>query len=292
MPLRLGLALAIAFSASAATARATPPTIAIGTKNFPEEFVLGQLYKQALEAQGFRVSYKESIGPTELIDAALTSGQINFYPEYTGTIVSVLFHRPDPGTAARTYALAKRFEARRGFTLLRPTAFSDSDEIAVLRATARRHLLRTIGDLHRLPNARVGGEPEGRHRYAGLVGLNDAYHLTHIDFIPFAGITPYAGLDAGRLDAAFVFSTDAELGARSPYVVLADTKHIFGFQNVAPVVSRPLVRALGPKFTETVNAVSRLLTLRAVIAMNRAVTVDKQTPADVASAFLRANRLE
>src|SRR5437762_8603889 len=73
-------------------ASAGAPTVVVGTKNFPEESILGQLYKQALEAKGFAVSYKESIGSTELIDQALTSKQINFYPEYTGTILTVIFH--------------------------------------------------------------------------------------------------------------------------------------------------------------------------------------------------------
>src|ERR1044071_2073144 len=117
-------ALAVGLVATAGAARPSPgaaPTIVIGTKNFTEEFILGQLYKQALEAKGFNVSYKENIGSTEVIQTALTSGKINFYPEYTGVIVQVVFHKADsPKTAAATYALAKRLEAAKGFTVLAP----------------------------------------------------------------------------------------------------------------------------------------------------------------------------
>jgi osmoprotectant transport system substrate-binding protein len=121
------LSLVVASSAAAAG-----PTVVIGTKNFSEEYILGQLYKQALEAKGFSVSYKESIGPTEIIDTALTSGKINFYPEYTGVIVQVVFHHAlSAKTAQATYRLAKKLQEQRGFTLLKATPFYDTDAIAV-----------------------------------------------------------------------------------------------------------------------------------------------------------------
>ena len=117
-----------------------PPTIVIGTKNFPEQYILGQLYKQALEARGFNVSYKENIGSTELIQTSLTSGKINFYPEYTGVIVQVVFHRTlSPKTGAATYRLAKKLEAAKGFTLLDRDAVLDTDVVAVKKATAKRY---------------------------------------------------------------------------------------------------------------------------------------------------------
>ena len=96
-----------AAAAPAAESQATP--IIVGAKNFPEQYVLGQLYRQALIAKGFDVSYKENIGSTELIDTALKSGKVTLYPEYTGIMLSVTFKRKTlPKTAAATYALAKR----------------------------------------------------------------------------------------------------------------------------------------------------------------------------------------
>ena len=94
----MGVALLIGWSAAEA---APAQTVVIGTKNFGEEYILGQLYKQALEVKGFHVSYKENIGSTELMTTALTSGKINFYPEYTGVIVQVVFHK---NTSAKTAA--------------------------------------------------------------------------------------------------------------------------------------------------------------------------------------------
>ena len=91
----LGVAIVLGGAAAAPAAleqrQATP--IIIGTKNFPEQYVLGQLYKQALEAKGFKVQYKENIGSTELIDASLRSGRVTLYPEYTGIMLSVTFKK-------------------------------------------------------------------------------------------------------------------------------------------------------------------------------------------------------
>jgi osmoprotectant transport system substrate-binding protein len=288
-------ALAVAVVVSAGPAHPAPaaaPKIVIGTKNFPEEFILGQLYRQALEAKGFDVSYKENIGSTELIQTALTSGKINFYPEYTGVVVQVVFHRASsPKTAAATYKLAARLEAAKGYTLLRPTPFYDTDVVAVTNATARKYGLHSIGDLRKVGSFTLGGFPECQTRNTCFVGYRKQYRLTRAKFVPLAGISAYAALDAGKVLAADVFSTDPPLGKGSRYTVLRDPKHVTGFQNVAPIVKTSVVRASGASFTKTVNAVSAKLTLPAIVAMNKAVSVDKESAASVAKKFLQANGL-
>ena len=111
----LGVALILGGSRRGAGRGEQATPIIVGTKNFPEQFVLGQLYRQALIAEGFDVQYKENIGSTELIDTALTSGQVTLYPEYTGTMLSVTFKRKTvPKTAAATYRIAKGLYERRG----------------------------------------------------------------------------------------------------------------------------------------------------------------------------------
>jgi len=267
------------------------PTVIIGTKNFPEEFILGQLYKQALQAKGFHVSYKENIGSTELIQTSLTSGKINFYPEYTGVIVQDVFHKTSPKTAAATYALAKRLEAAKGYTVLNPTPFYDTDVLAVTKKTAAKYGLKTISDLRKVGSFKLGGFPECKTRTTCFLGYTKAYGLTKASFLPLAGISAYAALDAGKVLAADVFSTDPPLLKPSKYTVLTDPKHVTGFQNVAPIVKASAASALGSKFTSTVNAVSAKLTLPAIIAMNKAVEVNKADPAVVAKAFLKANHL-
>ena len=145
-----------------ANAKTTAPTITIGTKNFTEQYVLGQLYKQALEAKGFKVAYKENIGSSELIDTAQKSGKINFYPEYTGVVALVLGHASSPKSLAQNYAAAKAYEEKHGSTLLRQTPFYDSDSFAVLKRTAAKYRLKSIGDLKKVPNLSYGGLPRVR----------------------------------------------------------------------------------------------------------------------------------
>jgi osmoprotectant transport system substrate-binding protein len=292
----IGVALVLggAAAAPAAPERAEATPIIMGAKNFTEQYVLGQLYTQALQAKGMRVTYKENIGSTEIAAKALTSGQITAYPEYTGVMLSVTFGRKTtPRTALATYTLAKTLWSRRGYTLGRQTPFQDRDAIAVLRTTAARYGLKTIGDLRKVPNLTLAAFPEFETRHIadakGPVGMAKAYGIRELDFKPLAGISAYTLLDRGDVLAAGIFTTDPQL-ISTKYVVLRDVRNVFGFQHVAPIVSKKLV-AENPRLLPTLNAVSRLLTLKAMIAMNKAVAIDKQTPAAVASAFLKANGL-
>ena len=287
----LALAIPIVLGGTANAQTTATPTITVGTKNFTEAFVLGQLYKQALEAKGFKVAYKENIGSSELIDTALTSGKINFYPEYTGVLaLNIAGVKPAPKTAAATYAAAKAFEEKRGYTMLRQTPFFDADSFTVLTSTARKYGLKTISDLKKVPNLSYGGYPECDKRITCLLGLKQIYGLKNIKFVQLGTIPVTKLIDSGKVTGGDIFTTEPAL-ANPKYTALIDDKHIYGFQNVAPIVSKKIVAAYGAKFTNTVNAVSAKLTNAAMIAMNKAVAVDKKTPAAVAGAFLKANGL-
>jgi osmoprotectant transport system substrate-binding protein len=290
----LGVALILGLVAAAPAAlgtqsgaKATP--IIVGTKNFPEQYVLGQLFKQALEAKGFNVQYKENIASTELIDTSLKSGKITMYPEYTGIMLSVTFKQKTlPKTAGATYALAKKLYGKRGQTLLAQTPFQDVDVIAVTRATAKKYGLKSLRDLRKVPNLSIAAFPEWETRWRDEIGAR--YGVKGFDFVPLAGISAYQLLDQKKVLAADVFTTDPQLLSRK-YVQLRDPQNMFGFQHVAPVVSKKLVSAYGTKFTSTINKVTRLLTVKAIAAMNKAVGIDKKPADDVAAAFLKANGL-
>lgn len=289
-----GVAIILGGATAAPAARdgsAQGATITVGAKNFTEQYVLGQLYRQALQARGLSVGYKENIGSTELIAKALTSGRISLYPEYTGVMLTVTFGRKStPKTAKATYALAKQLWGRRGYVLGNQTPFQDVDAVAVLRSTATRFGLRTVADLKKVPNLTLAAFPEFETRQTGLVGMAREYGVRNVDFQPLSGISAYTLLDQRKVLAAGIFSTDPQL-ISTKYVVLRDPKNIFGFQHVAPIVSRKVVQA-NPEVLPTLNRVSRLLTLKAMIAMNKAVAIDKRSPAKVADAFLKANKLK
>ena len=127
------------------------PAVTLGDKNFTEQYILGELYAQALRAKGFTVTVKSNIGSSEIIDKALTSGKVDLYPEYTGVILSELAHQTkSPSDAEAAYQAAKTFEEGRGFTLLEKSPFFDTDAIAVKPDYAQKNGLAQVGDLKKL----------------------------------------------------------------------------------------------------------------------------------------------
>ena len=282
-------------SSSAAAAAGGPgagkPPVVIGDKNFTEENILGALYTQALQAKGFKVTEKDNIGSSEIIYKALQSGQIDMYPEYTGTLLTaVAGQTTQPTSAAAAYTQAKAFAQQHGFTLLLPTPFSDSDVLATTPAYASAHSLHSNHDLAKLgTSVKLAGAPEFATRYEGLIGLKKVYGINPT-FVPLAIGLNYNALDSGQVQVADVFTTDGQLQS-GKYVLLADPKGVFGFQNVAPVVSQRVLAAEGPAFASTLNSVSALLTLPAVQKLNAAVTNLKLAPSAVAAQFLKANGL-
>jgi osmoprotectant transport system substrate-binding protein len=276
---------------SASGPGAGKPAVTIGDKNFAEENILGQLYAQALEAKGYKVTLKENVGSSTIIYKALTSGQIEMYPEYTGTLLSAIANQTkEPPSAAAAYQQAKAFAEQHGLTLLNYTPFYDSDALATLPSYASAHHLTSIADLKALgKSVKLGAPPEFATRFEGLVGLKSEYGVVPT-FKPIAIELSYKALESGQVDVQNVFSTDGQL-LSGKFKVLADPKHVFGFQNVAPVVKQTVLTAEGPAFAETLNKVSALLTIKAIQQMNAAVSIDKQSASSVARQFLAANGL-
>jgi osmoprotectant transport system substrate-binding protein len=268
------------------------PPVTLATKNFTEQFVLGQLYKQALEAKGFTVRLKQDVGSSELVDRALTHHSIDLYPEYVGVIVTEIAHEgARQRSPADTYRRAKAFEAGRGFVLLAPTPGYDALANAVKPAYARTHGLRRTSDLRKLSAFRYGGPPENRTRMQGSAGLRAVYGVRHFTDVPLEGAQRYTALDHGDVDVTQVFSTEGQLVERTRYRVLEDDKGLYGFQNIAPVVDRKVLRRQGPAFRQTLDAVDATLTNRALQQMNGAVDLRGEAPADVARRFIDAHHL-
>ncbi len=267
------------------------PKVTLGTKNFTEQFVLGQLYKQALEAKGYTVALKQNIGSTEIADKALRSGQIDLYPEYIGIFnTAVAGDKKAYPNVQAAFAAGQSYARAHGYTLLPLTPFTDVDALAVTPTYARAHALRSVADLAAIRGLKLGAPPEFRQRETGLVGLARVYGIRDVNFAPLTIGLQYQALDDGKIDTADVFTTDGQLQS-GRYVVLTDPKNVFGFQNVTPIVSAKVLRAEGPAFAATLNSVSRALTTRAMQQMNAAVAIDKQSPADVAKQYLQANGL-
>jgi osmoprotectant transport system substrate-binding protein len=265
----------------------TESQLTLGTKDFTEEFVLGELYKQALAAKSYTVRLRKNIGPTEVIDKELTSGAIDAYPEYLGVALTVAARQENAGdSAAETYRLAKDFYSQRGQALSEQTPFENVDAIATTQFFAQQRGLLSLPDLRKLPSFTLGARPEFAERVQGLKGLQEVYALNNAEFKPIAIGAQYRALDEGEVEAANVFTTDGQL-ATGDYKVLQDSKRLFGFQHVALVIDEDKLERLGgERFMRVINAVNRRLTTSAMIEMNRAVEVDGQDEALVADRFL------
>jgi osmoprotectant transport system substrate-binding protein len=263
--------------------------LTIGTKDFTEAFIVGELYRQALLAKGIKVRLRKDIGPTEMIDRELQSGRIDAYPEYLGVAVTVAAGQEDAGSSAEeTYELAKEFYAGRGQAISEPTAFENVDAIATTQFFAQRRGLATVSDLRELPSFTLGARPEFEQRQQGLAGMRDVYGLDNVEFKEIPLGKQYRALDRNEIEAANVFTTDAQLASGS-YKVLEDSDRLFGFQHVALVIDEEKLEELGGrKFMGIINDVNGRLTTSAMIQMNRDVEVDGQNEAIVAERFLRS----
>lgn len=282
---------AAAASASGGAGDGKPP-VTLGTKNFTEELILGQLYAQALRAKGYSVTLRSNLGASERVARELESGKIDGYPEYTGTILSVIAHDSRrPSSSGEAYARAAKYEREHGAELLAMAPAQDTDVLVTTPSYAAQHRLSTLGDIASLgSSATLAGPPEFSSRFDGMLGLSEVYGVTGLHFDPVSIGDQYAALRDGRAQLAAVFTTDGEL-SQGGYTLLKDPRNIFGFQNVAFVVRGDVPRREGPAFAQTINAVSEKLSTQALRVMNAAVELDRQSPEAVAQQFLAANGL-
>ena len=261
--------------------------IRLGTQEFPEALILGELWRQALAVNGYTVDLRKGVGPAEDLDTLLRDGEIDGHVAYTGTVLSVVAGQDVSGLDPdQTYQEAKAFYDSRNMVMSEMTPFQNKDAIATTAAFAQVEQLDSIADLRKLPSFTLAARPEFENLYLGLKGLKDLYRLNNAKFDPVTLGKQYAALDDGDADAVNAFTTDPQLRSGS-YRVLDDPKLLFGSQNVMMVVEADELERVGEEaFLEVVDAVNRLLTEDAMVDLNAAVT-EGQPEEDVAESFLR-----
>jgi len=283
-------------STGATTTTALPgagkPVITVGDKNYAEQFVLGQLYVQALRAQGYSVNVNQNIGPTDVTVQALGNGSLTVYPEYLNTFNAVVarYHHGFR-TLLDAYQGAQHYALAHGMQMLAPTPFSNTDALAVTVAYAAENRVRTIADLnHVTAGLTVGGPPQFQTGSPGLPDLSVAYGFVPLAYRAMAVGDQYPALNAGTIQAADVNSSDGQL-ATGDYVLLRDPRRAFGWGNVVPVVSAKAVAAEGSAFTDTIQRVDDMLSTDTIRQLNYAVSIAGQDPAAVARQFLQTHGL-
>jgi osmoprotectant transport system substrate-binding protein len=278
-----GLALA-----PAACARSGAGAIRVGSKNFTEEILLGEMYAQVLENAGMRVERHLNLGSIEVVMAALARGDVDLYPEYTGTALLVVLKQAPIRDPQAAYAAVKaQYQRRFQLTWLAPSPMNDSQALATTQAVASRYRLRTLSDLAAAaPKLRLAAVPEFTDRPDGLAGLRRAYGGFQFASIRYIAIgLKYKALLDGDVDVAVAFSTDGQIDAYK-LVVLEDDKHFWPPYRVAPVV-REAALAAGPKIAPALNALAPSITDASMRRLNWRVDGNQEEPADVARDFLQ-----
>jgi glycine betaine/choline ABC-type transport system substrate-binding protein len=267
-------------------------TITVGSKNFTEEFILGQIYAQALEAAGYDVNTRLDLGSEKVALKAIEDGEISGYPEYTSTALGSFFGIPAneiPSDATQAYSEAKAKLAKRGLVAYPPTPFANSNAVGTLTATAEELGLKDISDLAgKSQDLVLAGSPECRTRIDCLAGLERNYGLKFKRFTPVDIDRRYQVLDQGTADLSILFTSDAELANTTRYTVLNDDKKLIPAGNVIFIASKQAAERAGPDFGATIEKVQGNLTLPVVQALNSRVDIEKQEPAAVASQYLKS----
>ncbi len=267
-------------------------TLTIGSKNFPEQEILGEIYAQALKAAGYKVKSALNLGSETVALQALKSNQISGYPEYASTALTSFFGlepeevSPD---AQKAYERAKEEFEKEGLTAFPPTPFASANAVGTLRKTAEKEGLKTISDLQgKSEHLTLDGSPECRQRIDCLAGLEKYYGLKFKSFTPVDIALRYKVLETGQADLSILFTTDAQLSAeKDKFVILEDDKHVFPAGNVIFVTKPSVAEKAGPDYEKTIVAVQKGLTLPVMQELDARVELEKQSPAKAAAAYLK-----
>jgi glycine betaine/choline ABC-type transport system substrate-binding protein len=268
-------------------------TITVGSKNFTEEYILGQIYAQALKAAGYNVDTKLNLGSETIALKAIKDGQISGYPEYTSTALGSFFSVPAnkiPSDATDAYDQAKADLAKEGLVAYPPTPFADSNAVGLLTSTANDLGVSKISDLQgKSQDLVLAGAPECRERIDCLAGLEKNYGLQFKEFKPVDIGLRYTVLDKGDADLSILFTSDAQLANSNKYTILEDDKGLIPAGNVIFIADKQVAEQAGPDFGATIEKVQQNLTLPVIQELNSRVDIDKQEPAAVAHQYLKSS---
>jgi osmoprotectant transport system substrate-binding protein len=283
----LTLVLAQALVLAACGGAAGNKRVVVASKDFTEQFILGEMYAQLLEANGFTVERKLDLGGTPVAQEAITSGQIDIYPEYTGTGLLTVLKQPvnsDPQAVFQT--VKDMYQEQFNLAWLEPAPMNNTQALAMTREGAQQHGITTISDMAaKAGELTMAGPPEFQEREDGLPGIMKAYGEFQLE--EYKAVDPglrYQALTSGQADVVVAFGTDGEIAAFD-LVTLEDDKGLFPPYQVAPVVRGEILERY-PEIAEILNGLAPLLTDDVMRTLNYEVSGNQKEPADVARDFL------
>lgn len=289
------LGLLVSACGGGGTGGAARPEVTVGSTNFYEQVILGELYAQALEAGGYKVTRKFNLGNREVVQPALQSGQIDVLAEYEATLVKFLDKSADPTTdRSKAHDVLQKLLEPKGLVALQPADATDQNGLVVTKETAAKHSLKKTSDLASVAGQLVlGGPPECPNREFCIVGFKKTYGITFKEFKPLdsGGPLTVAALEGKQIDVALLFTSDPSIVAKG-FVLLPDDKQLQLADNIVPVVRKQLLDKDGSgDVKRLLNGVSAKLSQDELNGMNTEVSVNKKDPKEVAAAWLKKQGL-
>jgi osmoprotectant transport system permease protein len=284
----VALALVLALSAGAAvwaSGSARGRDVIVGSKNFTEQIVLGELLAQVIEREGLNVERRFNLGGTAIAHQALLSGGIDTYVEYSGTSLTAIFNLPPSNDPDQVLARVRDRYAALGVTAMPRLGYNNTFAILVRAGDAQRLGLRTIGDLNKFPNARAGFGYEFLERPDGFKGLSAAYGLRIAGQPRIMDLNLiYRALASSEIDVTAGDATSGQIASLN-LVVLEDDRRYFPAYEAVPLV-RAAVLLRYPQVAEALRKLGETVTDADMRRMNFAVDGERQDPFQVARAFL------
>lgn len=268
-------------------------SLTIGSKNFPEQEILGEIYAQALAAAGYKVKSDLNLGSETVARKAVKTGEISGYPEYASTALTSFFGKePEevPADAQGAWEEANAEFEKEGLTAFEPTPFASANAVGTTTETAEKYDLENVSDLEGVSEKlTLYGSPECRQRIDCLAGLEELYGLKFKSFKPVDIGLRYTVLEKGQADLSILFTTDPQLAAeKDKFVILEDDKEVFPAGNVIFVTTQKANEEAGPDYEETILQVQEGLTLEVMQELDARVELERQTPKEAAAAYLKS----
>jgi glycine betaine/choline ABC-type transport system substrate-binding protein len=263
--------------------------ISIGSKNFTEQYILGQIYAQALQAAGFKVSGKVAdLGAEQVAYKSLKAGEVDAYPEYTGTALTSFFDvKIDdvPKDPDKAYEMAKAEYAKEDIVALPRGKFDNTYILASSVEKQKEYGVKTLSELaQKAKGDRLSGFPECRQRTDCLIGLRQTYGFD-VKFVSTQG--QFEPIDQKQTDIALVFATDGKLSLTDRYATYEDDKKLFPPYNISLTMRKEAADAIGPEGQKVIADVQEPLTPEVMRELNSRADIDKQEPAKVAADYLK-----
>ncbi len=268
-------------------------TINLGSKDFTENEIVAEIYALALEDAGYEVNRTFDIAAS-VIHTSIVNGEIDLYPEYTGTGLLTILQLDALTDPDEVYEVVKEeYEKQFSLTWLDYAQANDGQGLFVSRELSDTYDIHTISDLQaNAENVRFASQGEFDERSDGIPALEAVYGpFEWKSSAVYDNGLKYQVVESGEADAAPAYTTEGNLAQSDKFVLLEDDKHVWPPYNLAPVVRDEVLESY-PDIAEILNGISAKLDTETVTALNAKVDVDKEEYEDVASEFYESIKEE